>query len=413
MTDDFFKFIENNKREDPQKLRLKTKKESLNFDLDFALTQIEGRKKYAIKLKNFLSYPNFLFPDRISGEQSSHQAVAIYHAGLLNKGENVLDMTAGLGIDTISMAIKNLNVTAIELDNFKADILKENTKTISLNHKIKVLSTDSISFLKDSSDHYDLIFVDPARRDSSNKKVYNLHDCSPDVINHQKLILGKASSVLIKASPLLDITQTIKDFDNITSISAIGVKGECKEVLIELQAGTNSNEIILHAINLDNEGNVISRFNCNKNLNSDGARSTINNQDIKYLASERDLHSGIYILEPSAMIMKLSPWQEICNRYNARKFGPSSHLFVSDQMPVDFPGRITKFERILTKKDRKSISGLQASVVCRNHPMSVDEIRKSLKLKEGDSNFIYASRVVSKPIFFLTSSLFQSDDQKR
>lgn len=394
---EFFDFIADNKNIDPNTLRLSLSKKNFGFDLDFALTQIECRKKHNIKLKDLLINPYFLFPDNLSGEQASHQAIAKFHSSLVTGGAKILDMTAGLGIDACYFA-KNANkVDAVELNPKKSEILNYNANLLGLRN-LKVINGDSVNFLKETQDIYDLIFVDPARRDPNNKRLYNLHDCNPDIIANQELLLSKASEVLIKSSPMLDISQTIRDFRNISTIMAIGVKGECKEILIKLNSklDINNPSIIAEAIDLDNDGFSISRFSINY------SPQIKESHEIRYLSTLQSIE-GKYLLEPNAMVMKLSPWTEICNVFQSYKLAGSSHLFVSSEKPSGFPGRVTKIEQVLTNKDRKSISGLPASVISRNHPQSSDELRRILKLKEGDTNFIYATRVGNNPIMLLTS----------
>ena len=388
---DFWDFIDQNKHVDTNSLRLAIKKSHYDFDIDSAIVQIECRKKYDSKLNHFLSYPRFLFPDVISAQQSSHQAVGKYHSSLISNEHNLLDMTAGLGIDSFSFAEKNLEITAIELNPEKAETLNKNAKTLGLTN-LKVISGDSINFLKETKDTFDIIFIDPSRRDidDDRKRLYNLRDCGPDVITYQDLLFQKTKKVLIKASPLLDVTQTLKDFKNIAVVRAVGVKGECKEILIEL-ISNYTRKTLLEAVNLDNEGEIIWKF------------SVDNPQSKTYdLASVEELTPGAFILEPSAMIMKLAPWEELCSRFKAKKLGISSNLFVSSEMPETFPGRVTQFIKTLQKQDRKSLKELPATVVSKNHPLSPQDLRKVFRLKEGDQNFIYATRIGEKPIIFLT-----------
>ena len=388
----FLDFIEKNKGKDPISLRLNNRNKSFDFDVDFAITQIECRKKTHDKLKDFLVNKRFLFPDLISAEQSSHQAVARYHNSLVPDIQSVLDMTAGLGIDAITFAMNHKDVTAIELNPQKAEILNENSCLLGLSG-FKAVNADSIEYLEGSISRYDLIFIDPSRRSLDNKKVYNLRDCLPDVIKYQDMIRNHAKKVFIKASPLLDVTQTLRDLNNISRITAVGVKGECKELLIELNPIQESSiPVKLEAVNLDNEGNILWGFSDEKN----------NKEKHFNFAGMQDLQKGVYILEPSAMLMKLSPWDTICERYKASKFDKSSHLFITKDLPEKFPGRVTRFEKFLTKKDRKSFSGFPATAISRNHPLSPEQIRKEMNLTEGDENFIYATRLQDKPVIFLT-----------
>ena len=378
-------FIELYKSEDPIKLLLSLKQEDFSFDLKWAVNQIECRQKQTKKLSEFISNPLFLFPDTLAAEQASHQVVARYHASLISGNQKILDMTSGLGIDSLSLAAKN-NVTSLELDSLRAETLSQNAKVLNID-SITVINADSVEFLKNTNTVFDLIFIDPARRDNTNKKVYNLHDCLPDVINIQNLLLEKSEKILIKASPMLDISQTVRDFSpHLNSIRAVGVKGECKEILIELSLN-HEEPILFEAVNLAENGEKISVF-----------KSDPSCLETIPLAKMDDLEKGYYLLEPSAMVMKLSPWKEICRDFKALKLGKSSNIFISKIQPDNFPGRVTQLEKILKKSDKKELSGSKATIVSKNHPLPAEEIRKIYQLKEGNEIFIYATKIGEKPI---------------
>lgn len=394
---DFFDFIIQNISEDPLKLTLASKKRKFPFDIDSAILQIECRNKYAQKFPLLLNHREFIFPDSLSPQQASSQAIARFHSSLIPQGSRVLDITAGLGVDAFTIATEGNRVTAIEYDTVKTGALRHNIHALGLKD-FEVIEGDSIQFLKNTSQKFDIIFADPARRGKEDKRLYNLHDCSPDIIRFTSLLLEHADQVLIKASPLLDISQTIRDFPQTTSIKAVGVKGECKEILIELSNKEQNEKITAEAINLDNQGNIISFFN----TTFDKEATLIEDAQIRY-ANIEDLKEGKFLLEPSAMVMKLAPWSVICKEFEAMKFAPSSHLFISDKLPVNFPGRVTQIQKTIKNQDRKSLAGFPASVISRNYPLSSDRIRKNFRLKEGEDNFIYASRIADKPLMLLTS----------
>ena len=396
----FWEFIRTHKNDNPSVLSLSIKKERYDFDTDFALTQIDCRKRYCDKLNNFLEFDEFIFPDKISGEQSSHQAVAHYHSSLIEPDMNILDMTAGLGIDSMSLAQKAREITSIELNNLKSETLEYNAWLLGLKN-INVIKTDSVAFLSQTDRFYDIIFIDPSRRDSDMKRVYNLKNCLPDVVNLQEILYKKGKRILIKASPLIDLTQTIKDFSYISSVYAIGVKGECKEILIELDKDSYHQNLErgtmpVFAVDLDKNGNIINSFSDIIHISGNTSPD-----EIKFATME-DIKEGNYLMEPSAMMMKLATWNTICKRYNAKKLGKSSHLFITEEEPVGFPGRVTRLEKILKKQDRKNLSGNPVNVVSRNHPLSAETIRSQLRLKEGESMFIYASKLGDKPIMLLS-----------
>lgn len=398
MTDKFFDFIANHEGQDTDSLRLALHDKQLDFDLDFALLQIECRRKTQRKLPRILQNPRFLFPDSLSAEQASAEALGKFHASLICPGTSILDMTAGLGIDSFYLSDVAKEAVVIEQDPLKAKILSHNIEILGKNN-LTVIEGDSVAWLKETQRNFDIIFVDPARRDSSLKRVYGLKDCSPDIIEIQDFLLKKADRVLIKASPMLDVSRTLCDFPSISSVYAVGTKWECKEILIELKANNPASSKTLKAINLDNDGNIVSEF---QSMIKPNVPTEFN--CVEYL-SINDLKQGIFILEPSPMMMKISPWNEVCKTFKAKKFDISSNLFLSAECPENFPGRVTRLDKILTKKDRKSLVGLPVSIVSRNFPESAQDLRKNLKVKEGDENFIYASRIESRPIMLLAQKV--------
>lgn len=426
MTPMFFEFIENHANEDSSKLLLKYNGKTRDFDLKFALTQIECRKKGAVKLKNFISNPGMLFPDSLAYEQSSHEAVAMFHSSLAGSSHSVLDMTAGLGIDAMAFANKCASVTACEINATKADVLAHNSQASGLDN-FTVLNADSVEWLKSNDTRFNTIFIDPARRDCHNGRVYNFRDCLPDVVTLQDFLTCRCDTLLIKASPLLDISATLKDIHCVKSIRAVSVNGECKEILIEASSGklkTNADndsgeslsgtiadcKILKEAIDLNNDGDIVSRFSFQSNLNSSNVNyasfAGFGSDDTGDGKMDNRQYSYRYLYEPNAPMMKLSPWGELCDRMRGlHKLDPSSHLFVSDSYIAEFPGRILKIDRAIGKKHAKEIQGSHLNVVSRNYPLSPDEIRKKYSLKEGSDKFLYATRIASKPIMILAEKI--------
>ncbi|MBD5280346.1 MAG: hypothetical protein HDS35_07370 [Bacteroides sp.] len=403
ITPDYIDFIRKNKSEDLSSLLLKYHGKPSSFDVDSALLQIKCRRKTSKKLKSFLEKEQFLFPSALSAEQASHQAVAQYHSSLIPDNSTLLDMTAGLGIDVMTMAGKCSKATAVEIETLKAEALNHNCIVMGIGN-IEVINADSVKWLQENENHFDVIFIDPARRDNDNKRTYNFHDCAPDIISIQQMLRNRARQVFIKASPLLDLTQTLRDISEVRSIRAICVEGECKEILVETSneaAGDHTpsistTTILKEAIDLDNDGNIISIFSCIEAEPS----SSDNINNIVY-AEESDVKPGYYLYEPNAAVMKLAPWNELCRKYpDLKKLAPSSHLFISTILHDDFPGRILSIEKLIEKKDRKNLKGLPVNVSVRNYPLSAENLRKQLGTKEGRDMFIYGTRI-KNPVLIL------------
>ena len=384
LNNDFFDFIEKNSKESISRLRLKFHNKKTSFNMDFALIQIECRQKTSKKLEDFLKNPMFIFPTLLSSEQASHQSIAYYHASLLGKDKNILDMTAGLGIDAISFARRGADVTAIELDKIKCEALQHNIKAENINN-ISVINADSVNWIKQSSYLFDTIFIDPARRGNDKSRLYNLHDCSPDVVSLQDEIMSHTKSLLIKASPMLDVSETLRDIENASAIHVVCVEGECKEILIEINQENKLRNFF--AVDLNRSGHILSQLKYNEN---DGQ------QEIVYA---QDIHSSHYLYEPNAAVMKLSPWKVLsCKFPNLKKLAPDSHIFISADLYDDFPGRIMRIEKEINKKDRNSLKGIPINIVSRNYPLSADSLRKDIGAKEGQDDFLYASRLGKKPV---------------
>lgn len=395
---EFFNFIASNLNQDPKALMLREHGKNHPFDLDFAITQIEARRKGSHKLKNFIANPKKIFPTALSYEQASHESVAKYHASLASEGCTLLDMTAGLGIDSMAFAAKGCRVTSCELDEFKAGVLRYNVQVSGLD-TLMVINADSTEWIRQQAERFDVIFVDPARRSDDDRRLYNLHDCSPDILTNLDDLLDKCDSLLIKASPLLDISQTLKDIPNTRKITTISVSGECKEVLVEVATGVTSVEEAL-AIDLTQDGDTNYRFSYNP---IDPQNSSENDIAIKF-AREDDIHSGAYLYEPGATVMKLNAWGPLSIQFpEIKKLGVSSHLFASPVLYKEFPGRIMTIDSLVDKKSRKSLKGSPANVVTRNYPLRAEELRKKLGVKEGADKFIYATRLGDTPILISAS----------
>lgn len=385
---DFFRFVRENADTDPTTLRLRLHGKNLPFDSDFAILQIECRRKCRKKIPRFLMYEKFLFPSATASEQASHEAVALFHSSLAGPGDSVIDMTAGLGIDAMTLAGEAHTVTACEKDELKARILKMNIATMNIRN-MEVVNADSIQWLAECGAKADIIFIDPARRDSDNRRVYDLRDCQPDILSCIDLLVSRCGRLIVKASPLLDITKTLSDLPQTSAIRAVSVNGECKEVLVEAQGCMDSHaELLMEAINLHENGEIISRLSFRKGEEADAT-----------YADMADLAPGSWLYEPDASVMKLSPWGVIAKKFpGIRKLDISSHLFVADRLMPDFPGRVTQITAIPDRHDLKRMKGEHANVVMRNYPLKAEDLRKRLHLKEGKDRFVYGTRIQGQPV---------------
>ena len=392
------KFIQAHANDDTNALRLKYggKSPKMDFPIDFALLQIEARRKAQKKIPSFVENVLFVFPDALSAEQASNEAVARFHASLIPSGSRLLDLTAGLGIDDLTFAMSGINVTACEINEVKASALQHNSEVLGMTDKITVLNIDSMDFVRSCENCFDVVFSDPARRTTSGKRLHALSDCQPDMLGGMDSIMKLTNRLLIKSSPLLDISLIRETVCNLYHIYIVCVKGECKEVLIDIRKASEFSGVT--AVDLDTIG-TISKFECH-NSPILGA---------VHFADRLSAAEYKYLYEPNAGVMKTGAWEALSARFpTIEKADPNTHVFLSDVLYHDFPGRVMAISEIPDKKALKALKGHKYNVVARNHPLSAPEVAKKLSLVSGGDRFLYAFRYKGKPIYILADPLKSS-----
>lgn len=394
-------FISDHAQDDPAALRLKFSGR-LDYlseeELDFALVQIEARRKTRKKIPSFLSNPGFMFPTAVSAEQASNEAVARFHASLSDKDARILDMTAGLGIDAMTFAIAGTHVTACELEPIKCDALRHNAGILGLDERhLKATCGDSVRILEESERHYDLIFIDPARRGHSGQRVHALADCQPDVIACMPALLEKGDRILVKASPLLDLALIRNTVENLRHIYVVCFRGECKEVLMEIHGNDSNSKTFtgITAVDLD-WSREISRFDVDATDEATPLPASATNSERRRAASYA------YLYEPNAGVMKTMAWDALSRSFpDMAKAGPNTHIFLSDTLYEAFPGRVMRIAGEMDKKALKRMKGMKVNVVSRNHPLSAPQLSAKYGITAGGEDFLYALRWQDSPTFLL------------
>lgn len=391
----FWNFITEHDNEDVAELMLQfggkdqnNRNQTSGFNIRDAVLQIECRRKARNKLNSFLMHDRFYFPTALAAEQASDERVAAYHASLIGNGKKVADMTAGLGIDAMTIAKAGNETTAIELEQSKCDALEHNAKILGISN-LNVVNGDSTEFMKDRYKDFDCIFIDPARRDKSLHRTYLFKDCAPDVTSFYSRVMEAGKIMYIKASPILDLKAILQELDNVARIHVVSVENECKEILVELRPESALKEICVIDINRD--GTI-------ESLSIDAGY--LGGNDAKY-ATDNYLKAGNYLYEPSAGIMKLRSASYLTDRFpGLRQACVNTWIFLSDRFYPDFPGRVLRITDITTKKSLKNLKGERRCVVTRNYPVGASQLMAKLELKEGLNQFIYGIRfgAKSKPI---------------
>lgn len=406
-------------------------------DMPFALDQIRGRKMARIKLPRWASLEGIIYPPHISMEQCSSESTALYKAelaarllglpasssGTEMKAENEIefvDLTGGFGVDFSYIAARlGVKSMYVERQAHLCEAAKENFGRLGLKNAI-VKNGDGIEVLhsfhpkkKDAASDDDslgitydqprsllktnlglkIIFIDPARRDDAGNKVVSLKDCTPDVTVLQEEMLSKADYVIIKLSPMLDWHRAISELSHVREVHIISVNNECKELLLVLSA-RNMGE--MEASSADGEvkhaGNL--RIYCINDAQS-FVCDELDMESSQVKIAPSTLEEMLYLYEPNASLMKAGCFGVLSGRYDARMLSKNSHLFVSREPIAAFPGRSFRIIAVssFNKKElKRHLSGItKANIATRNFPLSVAELRKRLKLKDGGETYIFAT----------------------
>ena len=436
-------FIRQHQDEDVRQLAFLGSKNP-EVDMPFALDQIRGRKMARAKLPRWANIDGIIYPPHISMEQCSSESTALYKAELAarllglpasslssssfsseyekvsEEESGFVDLTGGFGVDFSYIAARlGMKSMYVERQAHLCDAAKKNFERLGLKNAI-VKNGDGIEVLhsfhpkkKDAASAADslgitydqprsllktnlglkIIFIDPARRDDAGNKVVSLKDCTPDVTVLQEEMLLKADYVIIKLSPMLDWHRAISELSHVREVHIISVNNECKELLLVLSA-RNMGE--MEASSADGEvkhaGNL--RIYCINDAQS-FVCDELDMESSSVKIAPSPLEEMQYLYEPNASLMKAGCFGVLSERYDARMLSKNSHLFVSREPIAVFPGRSFRIIAVssFNKKElKRHLSGItKANIATRNFPLSVAELRKRLKLKDGGETYIFAT----------------------
>ena len=364
-------YIRQHADEDVRQLALRGHK-CLDVDLQYALEQIAGRQKARTKLPLWAAIDGIVYPPHLSMEQCSSEATARYKASIAGKGALFVDLTAGFGVDMALISQGFQKAVHVERQPQLCAISSENFRLLGLNH-IEVVCGDGVAYLH-TMRHADLLFIDPARRDVHGGRTYDISDCTPNVLEILDEMLEKADRVMIKLSPMLDWRKAVADLGKVNEVHIISVDNECKELLLILSK--TKKPLRVFCVNNDE---------CFEVVEGISSQPRPLPQDMRYL------------YEPNASVMKAGCFDLIEQRFGVVQLERNSHLFISDKEILGFPGRQFLIEKRTSMNKRELKATLadvdQANITVRNFPMSVAELRKRLKLKEGGDVYIFATTI--------------------
>jgi hypothetical protein len=378
------------------------------------LQQVEGRERTADKLPTFAAIEDWWYPVRLSCEQCSSELAARYKAELvvspvrasLVVGSRMVDLTGGYGVDTYFLSERFAHTDYVEQNEELCRIAEHNKGLWVTGYglrdtgyglrdtgyglrDISIHNSTAEEFLK-TAGQYDLIFLDPARRDSHGGKVFRLEDCTPNVVELLPTLLRHGKQIMLKLSPMLDLTQAINKLqsdkgtkDQVTKwdVHVVAIKNEVKEVLV------------VSRLSLEDRPQTIT---CIDLVEPEKAFVFTKEQETNCpLAINPSPFAFIY--EPNAAILKAGAYKLVGARYGLQKLDVNTHLYTSERLVTDFPGRKWKIEQVV--RDRKDLPAelKQANVLTRNYPMTPEQLKKKLHLRDGGTAYLIGARIQGKP----------------
>lgn len=368
LTPDVQDFINKNLKTDITKLVLKGSPFN-GISTTELVAQIEAKKKCEKKLPTWFSTNGIYFPNKLNIEQTSSEATATYKNQLI-KGNSIIDITGGYGVDCYYFSKHFKNVTHCELNKDLSEIVQHNISKLEVTN-INTYTGDGIEHIVNNSKTYDWIYVDPSRRNDTKGKVFLLKDCLPNIPLHLNELLKKSNSILIKNSPLIDLTSCVNELNYVKEIHIIALQNEVKEVLVQIEKGYEG-DLKINAVNLDVQIHHFQFIFQNK---------------YKSILSE-PLN---FLYEPNSAILKSGGFEAVSELFDLKKLHQHSHLYTSEKI-IDFHGRIFEILEILPynkKQILKRLPNKKANITTRNFKESVAIIRKKTGIKEGGNIFLF------------------------
>ena len=325
--------------------------------------QIKG-KQVAQKKFPFLLKEGIIFPPQLNLEQSSSDKTALYKSKIL-KGKKFIDLTSGFGIDAYYLSQNFEDITLVEQNPELLQIVQHNWSI--LDKKATFINIKLEDFLVENKESFDVIYLDPARRDNNKNRVFLLEDLSPNIFEIQDKLLSISKQVVIKLSPLIDLKYLVSVLKSIVQIDIIAVKNDVKEIVVYL-SNENSDKIKCNCINLES-GESDFQF---------------------YFGDEENAHAEFsepekFIYIPNNTILKAGIFNLISERFNLKKLHPNTHIYTSDTKIIDFPGRIFEMEVVDGKQIKKKG---QFNIISKNYPLKPEEIKKKHSLKDGGNDYL-------------------------
>jgi len=385
-----WQYVQEHRMDDVRRLALSGGK-SAEVDMSFALQQIAGWQTARRKLPSWAAIDGIIYPPHLNMEQCSSEQTARYKGSLTpdpspsEKGTFV-DLTGGFGIDFYWMSQKFGKRTYVERNADLCDIARHNFQQLGL--EAEVVCAEAEDFLKEMPP-VDALFLDPARRDQHGSRTYGIEDCTPNVLELLPLLKEKADRIILKLSPMLDWRKAVSDLGGVSEVHIVSVDNECKELLLVISSKL-SGGLRLACVNNDTSFEFVP---IGETAGSHGGNHRF--PSLEPMVSFVGTSGFLYLFEPNTSIMKAGCFGEVAEAFGVNPLSANSHLFVSDHEVRDFPGRQFVVETMtsMNKQELKqALAGIdQANIAVRNFPLTAEQLRKKLKIKDGGDMFIFGT----------------------
>lgn len=380
-----WEYVHRHASDDVRKLALQGTKDG-EVDLPMALQQIAGWQTARQKLPSWAAVEGVVYPPHLNMEQCSSERTARYKAKIGGGGDTFVDLTGGFGVDFYWLSQGFQRRIYVEQNEALCTLAEHNYR--QLGHACSVNCSTASAFLQTFT-HANLIFLDPARRNEHGGRTYSIQDCTPNVMELLPLLLQKSDRILLKLSPMLDWRKAVDDLGSVSEVHIVSVDNECKELLLVL---TKEPAQPLRVLCVNDDSTFV--YVPDKVTTHSQVE---NNSPLLLEQSPCTTASApqLYLYEPNASIMKAGCFDALAEHYAVRQVSPNSHLFLSADEIGDFPGRgfqVVAVSSMNKAELRTTLSTLErANISVRNFPLTADQLRKKLKLKDGGSDYIFAT----------------------
>tara|TARA_B100001146_G_scaffold225081_1_gene246345 strand:- start:3792 stop:4970 length:1179 start_codon:yes stop_codon:yes gene_type:complete len=333
--------------------------------------QIAAREKCQKKLPTWFNSKEIYYPNKLNIEQTSSETTAKYKSDLVS-GKSLIDLTGGFGVDSFYFSNSFEKIIHCEIDQELSKIVAHNYLKLQKKN-VETINADGIEHLQKSTEKFDCIYLDPSRRDDSLNRVFLFSDCSPNIVENLPLLLSKCRKLLIKTSPLIDISSGMRELNSVKQIHIVAVDNDVKEILWLIDKEEET-EVAVHTVNFVKT--EIQKFSFH--LNAEKQSSPEMSGPLTYL------------YEPNAAILKSGAFKSIAQAYNLKKLATNTHLY-SSKDTKDFPGRIFRIQKVIPFQKKAILKeGIKkANVTTRNFPESVAKIRQRFKIKDGGIDYLF------------------------